>query len=49
MLCLPEVLKKELYQKQFGIAPSPEEMKQMDQARIKDFDGAKKKVLKKLP
>lgn len=40
---------KELYQKQFGVAPSPEEMKQMDHARIKDFDGTKKKSPIKVP
>ncbi len=34
---------KELFQKQFGVAPSAEEMSQMDPARIKNFDGPKKK------
>ncbi|CAN5905375.1 arylsulfatase [soil metagenome] len=40
---------KELYQKQFGIAPSAEEMSQMESARIKSFDGPQKKEAKRVP
>jgi arylsulfatase len=40
---------KELYQKQFGVAPSAEEMNQMNPARIRDFDGPKKQGVKKAP